>query len=418
MEWIYFSLISDLLDLPHCVPIARDIHLGAPAASSKTLEYVLANAHHHCRRNVIDDVVQYICSFIGREANDDDTRKCFPIIKEEYGENLDLLANCFFLLGMGVHKLVLGESKSPMHSTRDLATLRIVGTNYLEPFGSIIKGSQRLDMPSLVGCISAFICDMKAHYDKLPFTIGRSSWGKGAVELTTKTLANESISQIFGVHLALGDVLVVPFDRRNICLVQAMAVVSVNNQKVLLKPLESTEFSPENGDLLRVLSGPYTGIRRISYVMPLGTFEDYEQAFIFGLDLFEDPFTASTNFVIKIGQSGDIWRVHDWVLYERWSFFRRVIDAGLAEVRDKTIVLPVDFPEPLLYAMISWIYMSNFLAGRLNKRALQTYIWENGELYGIVKKDEEGRLVAERGWAGFVSHFFETHQHPDPSTVK
>jgi hypothetical protein len=371
MEWIYFALISDLLDLPHCVPIARDIHLGPPSASSHTLEYVLANAHHHRRRHVIDDVVQYICSFIGQAVDDDDTRKCFPIIKRAYGENVDLLANCFFLLGMGIHTFVLGKSKLPMHTTSDLTALRIIGSNYLEPFVSIIESFQRRGKPSLVECVSAFICDLRTDYADLPFTIKASSWCKGAIELTAKTLASESISLIFGLHLGVGDVLVVPFDRRNINLIQAMAVVSVKNQTVLLRPLENTDFSLDNGDLLRVHGGPHAGIHRVSLVMPQRTFEEYEHACIFGLDLFEDPFTASVNFVIKIGDNGDSWRVHDWVLHERWPFFRRVVDAGFAEARDRTIVLPGDFPESLLYAMISWIYTSTFLTGHVSRKQLK-----------------------------------------------
>jgi len=72
---------------------------------------------------------------------------------------------------------------------------------------------------------------------------------------------------------------------------------------------------------------------------------------------FVPVFTPPPNFVVTISDSpGNRIKVHDWMLYARWGFFRRMCDSGMAETRTRAVAMPSDFPSPLLLELIKYIY--------------------------------------------------------------
>lgn len=65
----------------------------------------------------------------------------------------------------------------------------------------------------------------------------------------------------------------------------------------------------------------------------------------------------SPNFTVSIiGNTGNRIKVHDWMMYSRWGFFRRMCDAGLAETKSRTLLMPSDFPPALLLELTKCIY--------------------------------------------------------------
>jgi hypothetical protein len=133
---------------------------------------------------------------------------------------------------------------------------------------------------------------------------------------------------------------------------------------------------------------------------------------VFAFDDSVDPFTASANFTIKIENDGAVsrqasqWKVHDWVLYERWPFFKRVVDANLAETRDRILTLPADFPVPLLYMVLSYIYTSSFTVTSRHVEQVRPFVDQYVDFYDYGSRNEIDAVVANPGWYNFLATFY------------
>jgi len=84
--------------------------------------------------------------------------------------------------------------------------------------------------------------------------------------------------------------------------------------------------------------------------------------------------------------------VHDWILYGKWSYFRRMIDAGFDEAINRQAYLAKDFSPPLLLALVKYLYSGFVDITHLDELECE-YIIENGGEYGIF--DLEGNPAPE-----------------------
>lgn len=113
--------------------------------------------------------------------------------------------------------------------------------------------------------------------------------------------------------------------------------------KNLLQSLWSSLRSPLDSELL---------------ISNISTFEADEEMPMWDVIPFPEP-----NFELKLLESvHDLplhsireLKVHDWLLYARWPFFRAMVSSGLVESRERQLSLPSDFP---LEAFISFVYTS------------------------------------------------------------
>jgi hypothetical protein len=105
------------------------------------------------------------------------------------------------------------------------------------------------------------------------------------------------------------------------------------------------------------------------------------------------PQTAnSTNFTFYIpGESSQSsFKVHDWVLYPRWSFFKFMIDSGMDEAKSRKAELPSDFPALALQMLLQYIY-----TGKVNEaesseaKEACSFLLEFGALYGLLSPEGE-----------------------------
>jgi hypothetical protein len=122
-------------------------------------------------------------------------------------------------------------------------------------------------------------------------------------------------------------------------------------------------------------------------------------------DSVQDAFFRSANFVIRIpiiSPEGQVcgWHaflVHDWVMYRRWSYFRRVIDSGLDEAKTSILTLPSDFPHALLGSLIFYLYTArNSSLYDLDKSAAQdAFVDEYASMYGF-GEDELADFLPKR----------------------
>jgi hypothetical protein len=79
-------------------------------------------------------------------------------------------------------------------------------------------------------------------------------------------------------------------------------------------------------------------------------------------------------------------RVHDLVLYSRWSYFRRLIDSGMEEARSKIASFPTDFPRPLLLQIVYYLYTGTCDTSSLSFQDLIFLFTDSGQ-YGLIQID-------------------------------
>jgi hypothetical protein len=68
------------------------------------------------------------------------------------------------------------------------------------------------------------------------------------------------------------------------------------------------------------------------------------------------PACLERNFTLAVDDKHEI-KVHDWVLYSRWPYFRHLAKSGLVEAKDRRLELPSDsFSPPMLDALVKYLY--------------------------------------------------------------
>jgi hypothetical protein len=410
---ICFALIADLLDLPHAGPPACEyLPDKVVNVTSDLLAAVLRSKSRH-RPNVIDDVILSICSVVGRRGDEVDTAKCCRLIKKEYSDRPELLFNYAFLLGGASLKIVYPEplsyASSGIDNVYDLTSLRVIDSSYIQNFLLGLETMVNERRPHFYSCTAAYICPKDTKYEDLPFVIEQSP-GDVTFDLVPR-LADTTMDTIFETPVRRNDVVVVPFTRRNIHMLQAVLVQSCENGRLTVRhvPLAAAADPPTIHDLFKIQAGKHAGLQTITSVFP-GAWTP--SSLVFAVDNFVDPFVASANFTIKIGNDTVVswqpshWKVHDWVLYERWSFFKRVIDADLVEARDRIITLPVDFPVPLLYMVLSYIYTSTFSVTNKHVDQVRSFVHQYVDFYDFGTRSEGGQVIANPGWYNFLAPFY------------
>lgn len=97
------------------------------------------------------------------------------------------------------------------------------------------------------------------------------------------------------------------------------------------------------------------------------------------------------NFFIIIEGHSSTLHVHDWVLYARWGFFRRMIDSGLAEAHTRRMVMPAGFPKSLLLDLIKFIYAGSLPHTTSLTPQNSLYLLEHSEEYDLVDSSKQPR---------------------------
>lgn len=90
------------------------------------------------------------------------------------------------------------------------------------------------------------------------------------------------------------------------------------------------------------------------------------------------------NFHIFVEGHSSSLHVHDWVLYARWGYFRRMMDAGLSESNSRRMTLPSGFAKNILLDLIKFIYTGSLPHTSAFTPSNSLYILEHAEEYDLV----------------------------------
>jgi hypothetical protein len=96
------------------------------------------------------------------------------------------------------------------------------------------------------------------------------------------------------------------------------------------------------------------------------------------------------NFAMMPAGSRQKIPVHDWMLYTRWPFFKRMIDSGLEEASTSQAELPADFPPDLIPILLQYLYcgdLDDYHQKELTP-SIRSFIIDNGAEYELA--DMEG----------------------------
>lgn len=410
-RWIAFVLVSDLLDLPYYGPLPGvEITESEVQLTCATIKSILEVKMHH-RPRVIDELVLSICGFIGDGRNRTVAKRCFSVIKSEYHDRCDMLMNCSFLLGGGGSDGIVVTDRDALNADKlNFSAVRIREPSFVLNVLSYMRNEMKSFAASSISrthtCTAVYIVDKNATYDDLPFEIGPSPSVGSAFDLILKPT-----SATFGQaldSLVVNDIALVPFDRRNVHLLQKVVVSARTPDRITVVPFVFLSARLSYGD--KYLTDD-NDAHVVSCTFPEATSASY---LAFGLRPDVDPFQASRNFVICV-EGGASWLVHDWVLYERWLYFRRVMDAGLAEASERIITLPPEFPSRLLYTMLYFIYTSRIDATLAELAEMRPFVKENAILYGLAERDDGGALSCEPGWRNFMAQFYKMKREAVPT---
>jgi hypothetical protein len=410
-RWVAFVLVSDLLDLPYYGPLPGvEITESEVQLTCTTIKSILDVKGHH-RPHIIDELVLSICGFIGDGRNRTIARRCFSVIKSEYRDRCDMLMNCSFLLGGGgSYGIVTTDSDALNADKLNLGAVRMQEPSFVLNIVSYMRNEMKSVAASNTSrrhtCTAVYIVDKSATYDDMPFEIEPSPSSGNAFDLILKPT-----SAAFGQaldNLVVNDIAIVPFDRRNVHLLQKVVVSGRTPDRITAVPFVFLSARLSYGDTYLTDDND---AHVVSCTFPEATSASY---LAFGLRPDVDPFQASRNFVIRV-EGGASWLLHDWVLYERWSYFRRVVDAGLAEATERTITLPPEFPSRLLYTMLYFIYTSQIDATLAELAEMQPFVKENAVLYGLAARDDRGALFCEPGWTNFMAQFYKMKREAGPT---
>lgn len=93
------------------------------------------------------------------------------------------------------------------------------------------------------------------------------------------------------------------------------------------------------------------------------------------------------NFTISIHGNPKVILVHDWILFSRWSYFRRLIGAGLEEVVSRELSLHSYFPPDALMDLLRYIYSGALpLHSELTTQKARFFL-ENGAEFDLLESD-------------------------------
>jgi hypothetical protein len=66
-----------------------------------------------------------------------------------------------------------------------------------------------------------------------------------------------------------------------------------------------------------------------------------------------------SDFTLSIDGRTSI-RVHEWILYQRWNYFKRMIESGSEETQSKHLTFPSDMPVSFLLLILNTLYCGEF----------------------------------------------------------
>jgi hypothetical protein len=109
---------------------------------------------------------------------------------------------------------------------------------------------------------------------------------------------------------------------------------------------------------------------------------------------FKEQGTAQTTadlesshlWLIRIQGHSNVLKVHDWALYSRWNYFRRMLDSGMGETATRTLELPSDFAPLALLQFMRYLYDMTSLPNELPLQSAR-YLKQVSEEYELVNHE-------------------------------
>jgi hypothetical protein len=125
--------------------------------------------------------------------------------------------------------------------------------------------------------------------------------------------------------------------------------------------------------------------------------EDKLKALASKLSLAPAPDYTLGNFSVTIEEcpSSNTVVVHDWLLYAKWPYFRRMFESGMVEFQSRQVSLPSHFPPQLLLKILRFLYCGDWDATKLSSEEASFIVNEGGE-FGFVDLERNARPGFER----------------------
>jgi hypothetical protein len=107
-------------------------------------------------------------------------------------------------------------------------------------------------------------------------------------------------------------------------------------------------------------------------------------------------------------------KVHDWLLWARWQYIRRLWASGMAEVSARHIVFPSDFPPTVLQCILELLYGLPLLSHtQLTEQCCQ-YVLENGAQFDLANLEDSQPLPIFRSLFLYCEAKVATKEAPPP----
>lgn len=106
--------------------------------------------------------------------------------------------------------------------------------------------------------------------------------------------------------------------------------------------------------------------------------------------------------------SNTSFKAHEIILYSKWSYFKRMIDSGLTESKEKRAELSSDFSLPAFSVLLQYLYgnqVSDYMKEEMKDDPyIAPFLYENSLLYGITCLDDNGVEVSSPGFSSLLKY--------------
>jgi hypothetical protein len=291
------------------------------------------------------------------------------------------------------------------------------GSRYAEMFGHCLSS---VALPSLVEVDVAYILPSETGVEGSACPIRVDSefiYGSTMVTLLSDIVnAPRSLKEVFGDNLCNGCTVLIPETTKIGLVATPTYVIGVVCKRTETSMIVKTYASQRVVDIgtslfadfprcfVSIRGGPLAGKRfMVANMQKFGPQPSFAAMFELAPLPVDDVLLSTANFVICCASNDDCdgstdvckgFLVHDWVMYQKWPFFRRMIDAGMHEAKSGRLVLPASFPTSLLKALVSYAYTGVRTLFSRGYTDWANFLANEGVYYGL--DCEEFSLFADR----------------------
>jgi hypothetical protein len=291
------------------------------------------------------------------------------------------------------------------------------GHGHASVFGACLRNES---LPSLVEVDVAYILPSETGVGGGGCPIRVDSefiYGSAMVTLLSDIVnAPRSLKEVFGENLCNGCTVMIPETTKAGPVTTPTYVIGVVCKRTETSMIVKTYASQRVVDIgtslfadlgrcfVSIRGGPLTGRRfAMTNMQKLGPEPSFAALFELAPLPVDDVLLSTANFVISCANENDSYGstdvckgflVHDWVMYQKWPFFQRMIDAGMHEAKSGRLVLPCTFPTSLLRMLVSYIYTGVRTVDSPDQIDCANFLSNEGVYYGL--DCDEFSLFADR----------------------